>query len=86
MAFIFIYACHMAYMNAVNSFAVMVFIFKKKMFFVKYMVKREFTSTWVISHYENRQLQDLGKAFFYNVSQVILEAFTFFVFFANCFL
>lgn len=56
------------------------------MFFVKYMVKREFASTWVISQYENRQLQDLGKAFFYNVSQVILEAFTFFVFFANCFL
>lgn len=73
-------------MNAVNSFAVMVFIFKKKMFFVKYMVKRELASTWVISHYENRQLQDLGKAFFYNVSQVILEAFSFFCFFANCFL
>lgn len=50
------------------------------MFFVKYMVKREFASTWVISQYENRQLQDLGKAFFYNVSQVILEAFTSFYF------
>lgn len=45
------------------------------------MVNREFASTWVISHYGNRQLQGLGKAFFYNVSQVILEAFTFFLIF-----
>lgn len=75
------YACHMAYMSAINSFEVMVFIFKKKLCFVKYMVNREFASTWVISHYENRQLQGLGKAFFYNVSQVILEAFTFFLIF-----
>lgn len=40
-------------MNVVNSFVVMVFIFKKKMFFVKYMVKREFVLIWVISYYEN---------------------------------
>lgn len=56
------------------------------MFFVKYMVKREFASTWVISQYENRQLQDLGKAFFYNVSQVILKAFTLFLFFVLFFI